>query len=126
MHNAKNKPKSKLYRQQLLYYNLLTLTGFDTPELDVLLAPETTATAENADFLGKAIPSRVKHGELWQLGGHKLLCADCTQAISFKRLLGVENADLIVTDPPYNVKISGYVRSGENYREFAMASGGSE
>lgn len=101
----------------------LTLTGFDTPEIDVLLAPEAPAAEENVDFLGKTVPIRVKPGDIWQLGEHKLLCADCTQASAFKRLLGVEKADLIVTDPPYNVKISGHVRSGDNYREFAMASG---
>lgn len=101
----------------------LTLTGFDTPEIDILLAPETSAAEESGDFLGKQIPSRVKTGDLWQLGNHKLLCADCTQTSSFKRLLGTEKAHLIVTDPPYNVKIAGHVRSGDNYREFAMASG---
>ncbi len=101
----------------------LTLTGFDTPEIDVLLAPEAPVTEENADFLGTTVPIRVKPDDIWQLGEHKLLCADCTQASAFKRLLGVEKADLIVTDPPYNVKISGHVRSGGNYREFAMASG---
>ena len=101
----------------------LTSTGFEAPEIDVLLAPEAPATEENTDFLGKTVPSRVKVGDLWQLGKHKLLCADCTKTSAFKRLLGVEKADLIVTDPPYNVKISGHVRSGDNYREFAMASG---
>lgn len=101
----------------------LTLTGFDTPEIDLLLAAEPAAAEENADFLGKKVPSRVKPGDLWQLGEHKLLCADCTKDYSFKRLLGEEKTDLIVTDPPYNVKISGHVRSGDNYREFAMASG---
>lgn len=101
----------------------LTLTGFDTPEIDILLAPETSAAEESGDFLGKQIPSRVKTGDLWQLGNHKLLCADCTQASSFKRLLGTEKAHLIVTDPPYNVKIAGHARSGEKHREFAMASG---
>lgn len=101
----------------------LTLTGFDTPEIDVLLAPPDAPASENAGFLEKSIPSRVKSGELWQLGAHKLLCADSTQPVSFNQLLGEEKAHLIVTDPPYNVKISGHVRSGEKYREFAMASG---
>lgn len=101
----------------------LTLTGFDTPEIDVLLAPPDASASENAGFLEKSIPSRVKSGELWQLGAHKLLCADSTQPVSFCRLLGAEKANLIVTDPPYNVKISGHVRSSEKYREFAMASG---
>ena len=78
----------------------LTSTGFEAPEIDVLLTPEAPATEEKADFLGKTIPSRVQVGDLWQLGEHKLLCADCTQAFAFKRLLGAEKADLIVTDPP--------------------------
>lgn len=101
----------------------LTLTGFDTPEIDVLLAPPDAPAPENANFLEKSIPARVKSGDLWQLGAHKLLCADSTQPAAFRRLLGEEKANLIVTDPPYNVKISGHVRSGEKYREFAMASG---
>ena len=101
----------------------LTLTGFEAPEIDVLLSPITPATEENADFLEKSIPSRVKSGDLWQLGQHKLLCADSTQKAAFNKLLMAEKADIIVTDPPYNVKISGHVRSGDNYREFAMASG---
>lgn len=101
----------------------LTLTGFEAPEIDVLLSPITPAMEENADFLEKSIPSRVKSGDLWQLGQHKLLCADSTQKAAFNKLLMAEKADIIVTDPPYNVKISGHVRSGDNYREFAMASG---
>lgn len=101
----------------------LTLTGFDTPEIDVLLAPPDAPAPENANFLEKAIPAQVKSGDLWLLGKHKLLCADSTQPAAFRRLLGEEKANLIVTDPPYNVKISGHVRSGEKYREFAMASG---
>ena len=101
----------------------LMLTGFEAPEIDVLLSPITPATEENADFLEKSIPSRVKSGDLWQLGQHKLLCADSTQKAAFNKLLMAEKADIIVTDPPYNVKISGHVRSGEKYREFAMASG---
>ena len=101
----------------------LTSTGFAAPEIDVLLTPEVPASEEKVDFLGKTVPSRVKVGDLWQLGEHKLLCADCTRDFAFKSLLGVEKADLIVTDPPYNVKISGHVRSSEKYREFAMASG---
>lgn len=101
----------------------LTLTGFDTPEIDVLLAPPDAPASENAGFLEKSIPARVKSGDLWQLGAHKLLCADSNQSASFNQLLGEEKANLIVTDPPYNVKISGHVRSSEKYREFAIASG---
>ena len=51
----------------------LTLTGFDTPEIDVLLAPQDAPATENAGFLEKSIPARVKSGDLRQLGAHKLL-----------------------------------------------------
>lgn len=101
----------------------LTVTGFDTADIDVLLQPDNAPQAEGAHFLGQNIPARVQAGQLWRLGAHKLLCADATQPDSYKRLLAGEKAHLVLTDPPYNVKISGHVRSGKNHQEFAMASG---
>ena len=101
----------------------LTVTGFDTADIDVILQPDSSPQAEEANFLEQEIPARVKLGQLWLLGAHKLFCGDATQLNSYSRLLAGEKAQLILTDPPYNVKISGHVRSGDNYREFAMASG---
>lgn len=101
----------------------LTVTGFDTADIDVILQPDNAPKAEEAPFLGQDIPARVQAGQLWRLGAHKLLCADATQPDSYKRLLAGEKAHLVLTDPPYNVKISGHVRSGKNHQEFAMASG---
>ena len=101
----------------------LTLTGFETPEIDNLLQPDTAPASEKTDFLSADIPLRVQPGDLWQLGPHKLFCGDATKAQSYAQLLGKEKANLIVTDAPYNVKISGHVRSSKKYREFAMASG---
>lgn len=54
---------------------------------------------------------------------HELLCGDATQPSSYSRLLAGEKAQLILTDPPYNVKIAGHVRSSRKYQEFVMASG---
>ena len=101
----------------------LTVTGFDTADIDVILQPDSSPQEEEADFLEQEIPARVKCGQLWRLGAHKLLCGDATQPNSYSRLLAGEKAQLILTDPPYNVKISGHVRSGRKYQEFAMASG---
>jgi DNA modification methylase len=46
----------------------------------------------------------VKSGDLWQLGSHKLICGDCTDAKTVARVMGGEKAQLVATDPPYGVK----------------------
>jgi site-specific DNA-methyltransferase (adenine-specific) len=51
--------------------------------------------------------TKVKAGEIWQLGAHRLMCGDSTKAEDVMRLLGEEKADLWLTDPPYNVEIVG-------------------
>lgn len=101
----------------------LTLTGFETPEIDNLLQPDTAPSPEKAEFLSVDIPPRVQPGDLWQLGPHKLFCGDATKPQSYAILLEREKAHIVVTDAPYNVKIVGHVRSSKKYREFAMASG---
>jgi site-specific DNA-methyltransferase (adenine-specific) len=53
------------------------------------------------------IPARCQAGDIWQLGNHKLLCGDSTKAEDIARLLGKEQADLWITDPPYNVNYEG-------------------
>lgn len=52
------------------------------------------------------ITTRVKPGEVWKLGNHRLKCGDATKAEDLDDLLEGELADLVVTDPPYNVNIS--------------------
>ena len=52
----------------------------------------------------------VKRGEIWQLGEHRLICGDATNEYDVKRLMNGEMADLLLTDPPYNV---GYVGKTE-------------
>lgn len=51
--------------------------------------------------------NRVTFGSLWQLGNHRLICGDSTDAETIAELMGGECADLLVTDPPYNVNIEG-------------------
>jgi DNA modification methylase len=50
---------------------------------------------------------RVKRGELWQLGQHRLLCGDATQLADIQTLMGDDRASLYLTDPPYNVAYEG-------------------
>jgi DNA modification methylase len=64
-------------------------------------------------------------GDLWELGRHRLLCADASKPESFARLLGRKTAQMVFIDPPYNVPINGHVcgMGRVKHREFAMASG---
>ena len=103
----------------------LTLTGFETPEIDILLAERNFETAAEdiiSEFSGPVIS---KAGDLWLLGPHRLLCANALDPKSYETLLDQEKAQLVFTDPPYNVPISGHVsgKGNTSHSEFVMASG---
>ncbi|MCK9495477.1 MAG: site-specific DNA-methyltransferase [Dehalococcoidia bacterium] len=94
----------------------LTLTGFDTRELDTLLASldadvrrdqleQFDIDAALADV--ERVPLRTEPGDLWVLGRHRLLCGDSTQTATYERLMAGERAALLATDPPYLVDYTG-------------------
>lgn len=64
-------------------------------------------------------------GDLWQLGKHRVLCGNSLVAASYDRLMKGAKADLVITDPPYNVVIDGHATGNGKvcHREFGMASG---
>jgi DNA modification methylase len=64
-----------------------------------------------------------KHGDVWICCEHNVVCGDATFVEVYDKLLGDERADMIFTDPPYNVANAGHVTKRENVREFAMARG---
>lgn len=105
----------------------LTLTGFEVPEIDVLFS-ELDAEDDDADYVSMVdlgLPAITKPGDLWLIGEHVLLCGDATRRESYERVLKGEKAQVVFTDPPYNVPIAGHVSGlGKiQHREFAMASG---
>lgn len=84
----------------------VSLTGFDADALAELMAgDEPDASGQTDDDavpeVGETPVSRP--GDVWLLGGHRLLCGDATDAASYERLLAGEQADMVFTDPPYNV-----------------------
>ena len=64
-------------------------------------------------------------GDLWRLGNHRLLCGDALDADCYTAVMQDGLAQMVITDPPYNVPIDGHVcGSGKvKHQEFAMASG---
>ena len=106
------------------------LTGFETPEIDLLLEEALEATGLTLaadDQLPEPTcdPPTTRQGDLWILGPHRLLCGDARNPACFAHLLAGKMADLMFTDPPYNVRIDGHVsgRGRNRHQEFAMASG---
>jgi DNA modification methylase len=101
----------------------VTVTGFEMPEIDVLLSDESDPADDVPAF--EPGPAVTRLGDIWQIGPHRLICGDSTKAETYARLLGGERAQMVFTDPPYNVKIDGHVSGLGNvkHREFAMASG---
>jgi DNA modification methylase len=105
------------------------ITGFSIAEVDQLiegLAPSEPGNPAD-DHLPEpeAVPSRCQPGDLWQLGPHRLICGDALDPRIVADLLDSEKAEMVFTDPPYNVAIQGNVSGlGKvRHREFAMASG---
>jgi DNA modification methylase len=49
----------------------------------------------------------MQKGDIWQLGRHRLICGDSTNAATMAKLMDGKQAQLIITDPPYNVNYEG-------------------
>ncbi len=103
----------------------VSLTGFEAPEIDLLLADMGPARPEPVDIL-PASPRNptTRRGDLWRLGKHRLLCGDAREAADFARLMEGASASAVFCDPPYNLRVSEIGGRGRvRHREFAFASG---
>ena len=86
----------------------LSLTGFDEKELSDLFKDDADVQEDDFDVdaeLEKLTFS--KSGDVWTLGRHRLVCGDSTKADTFTVLMNGRKANLVVTDPPYNVNYEG-------------------
>lgn len=106
------------------------LTGFSTAEIDFTLEAARKADPKSRGDSADEIPALSKWpvsrtGDIWELGRHRVICGDARRRDVYDQLMGGEKADLIFTDPPYNVAIDGNVTGkGEvTHREFAMGAG---
>ena len=88
----------------------VTITGFDLAEIDELFKDTLQDGVKDDDFdvdneLQK--PAITKLGDLWLLGKHRLVCGDSTISDTYDLLMDGNMANLVVTDPPYNVDYEG-------------------
>jgi len=104
----------------------VTITGFDIPEIDLILtAPEDKPDPDDDFQITETLEPVTRSGDVWQLGRHRIICGNSLEQHSFSKLLGNKRAGVVFVDPPYNVAIDGNV-SGKGtvrHREFKMASG---
>jgi DNA modification methylase len=106
------------------------LSGFSLAEIDLVIDEASESDPDGRDAAEDAVPFAAgqavsRKGDLWLLGRHQLLCGDARSADDFAVLMDGAKADVVFTDPPYNVKIDGNVcgLGTVKHREFAFASG---
>ena len=105
------------------------VTGFTIAEVDGLiegLSVEEPASPRDEQLpLLASGPAVTRPGDVWVMGSHRLIFGDALDPAIIGTLMAGETAQMVFTDPPYNVPIDGHVSGlGKvRHREFAMASG---
>ena len=109
----------------------LDITGFDTANIDIMLdntlldkEVKLDEKANNIPFISEnEIIS--KQGDIWQLGKHKIICGNSLDKSTYDLLFEDKKANMVFTDPPYNVRVDGHVcgLGKVKHKEFSMASG---
>lgn len=91
----------------------MDLTGFDPKAFENLMKGWSKPGEDEAPELGEKPIS--KTGEIYQMGDHRLICGDCTDADTVTRLMDGAKPNLMVTDPPYGVKYDPQWRTRVNF-----------
>lgn len=102
----------------------IEISGFSAPEIDQILLGDDPPSHEQGPLApAPGALAVAREGDIFDVGEHRIICADATSEGVFAALMR-DNcpARLVLTDEPYNVRISGNVTGG-SHREFAMASG---
>lgn len=110
----------------------VSLTGFDAAEIDDLFKDTLKDGVKDDNFDVDAElkePPITKSGDIWTLGRHRLVCGDSTKAETFDLLMAGAKANLVITDPPYNVNYEGSAGKIQNdnmgkeaFYEFLLAA----
>ena len=110
----------------------VSLTGFDAAEIDDLFKDTLKDGVKDDNFdvdVELKEPPITKPGDIWTLGRHRLVCGDSTKAETFDLLMAGAKANLVITDPPYNVNYEGSAGKIQNdnmgneaFYEFLLAA----
>lgn len=108
----------------------LAITGFGLEEIADLLTPEQLPPSDKDPDALPVVPDDAysKPGDVWILGPHRLMCGDSTAIDHWDTLMGGERADMVWTDPPYNVayesKLAGSIKNDDmgdaNFHQFLL------
>jgi hypothetical protein len=104
------------------------LTGFSTADIDIVLdaAAEAQdgppAPEDEVPDTPAAAATVSRPGDLWALGAHRLLCGNALDPAAYQTLMGGELAEMVFTDPPYNVPIDGHVSGHGRVRHRAFVT----
>jgi len=85
----------------------LTLTGFDTDELERMMNYTPVGEVQEDEAPEPPAEAVTKPGDIWQLGKHRVMCGDSTKAEDVERLMAGVCASAVVTDPPYGQNQEG-------------------
>ncbi|HBQ65250.1 MAG TPA: DNA modification methylase [Clostridiales bacterium] len=90
----------------------LAITGFDVSEIESLMKQFDKSEAAEDDFdtekaLEEIVEPVSKRGDIWILGRHRLMCGDSTVMADVEKLMDGALADMVFTDPPWNVDLGG-------------------
>jgi len=86
----------------------IDLTGFEPPEVEQLFSKIHNKDIKEDDFDVDAElrkPTKAKRGDLWLIGSHRVICGDSTLPETYTKIMDGKKANLVVTDPPYNVDV---------------------
>lgn len=100
-------------------------TGFDAAEIDDLFSKvhDTDVKDDECDIDPEQVEPFVQLGDIWLLGKHRLMCADSTRDENIGLLMDGHKADLVVTDPPYNVAVTGKTKDALTIQNDDMEDG---
>lgn len=95
----------------------MNITGFSNDEIDDILKEVLGSKEDDFDIeeaLNEIEEPVTKVGDIWLLGRNRLMCGDSTQKEDVMRLMNNQKADMLLTDPPYNVDYEGVAGKIEN------------
>ena len=99
----------------------LELTGFNTDEIEALLAPVGTEGLTDEDAVPEVPEAPVTVlGDVWLLGNHRLMCGDSTSIDAVEKLMDGQKADMVFTDPPYGVSYTGGAKKWDGIKNDSL------